>query len=409
MTRRRSLRVGATFLSVLAVLAAFAVLQGALGRAATAQANTAVQAPRFEVDPLWPKPLPNHWLLGSTIGVAVDAQDHVWIIHRSGATLNNNERAAEADPPMAECCRSAPPVLEFDQAGNLLRHWGGKDGAGYQWPASNHGITVDYKGNVWLGGNGGGGKDPLMDGLVVKFTQDGKFLLQVGKRGVAIDSSSTEHFAKATKVFVDPARNEAYVPDGYGNHRVAVIDADTGKFKRLWGAYGNKPTDANLGPYNPNAPAAQQFRSAVHCAELSTDGLLYVCDRINDRIQVFTREGKFVKEQFIAKQTLGAGSAWDIAFSRDPQQKYIYLADGSNMKVYVLERQSLQELTSFGDGGRQPGQFFGTHSIATDSKGNIYTTETYEGKRVQRFVYKGLAPVPKQNQGVVWPRTTTSP
>jgi|GraSoiStandDraft_12_1057312.scaffolds.fasta_scaffold20795_2 hypothetical protein len=400
---RRNLYVGAAFLAALAVVA---VTQGALERAAAAQGRNGVQAPRFEVDPFWPKPLPNHWVVGSIIGVSVDAQDHVWIVHRTQA-LNANERAAEVNPPTGECCRTAPDVLEFDQAGNLLRHWGGKDGDNYQWPSSNHGIHVDYKGNVWLGGNGGG-REPVMDGLIVKFTGDGKFLLQVGKRAVPIDSSSTEHFAKATKVFVDKATNEAYVADGYGNHRVAVLDADTGKFKRIWGAYGNKPTDENLGRYDPNAPPAQQFRSAVHCAEVSNDAMVYVCDRINNRIQVFTREGKFIKEGIFAKQTLGAGSAWDIAFSRDAQQKYIYLADGTNEKVYIIERQSLQELTSFGDGGRQPGQFFGTHSIATDSKGNIYTTETYEGKRVQRFIYKGIGPVTKQNQGVLWPRSVTT-
>jgi autonomous glycyl radical cofactor GrcA len=177
--------------------------------------------------------------------------------------------------------------------------------------------------------------------------------------------------------------------------------------KRYWGAYGNKPDDSNLGPYNPTAPPAQQFRNPVHCAELANDGTLYVCDRQNDRIQVFTREGKFVKEQFIAKNSLGEGSVWDIAFSKDPQQTYIYLADGRNMKVRILRRDTLEELTAFGDGGRQPGQFFGVHSIAVDSQGNIYTTETWEGKRVQKFVYKGLAPVTAPNQGTVWPRTTS--
>jgi DNA-binding beta-propeller fold protein YncE len=204
---------------------------------------------------------------------------------------------------------------------------------------------------------------------------------------------------------VDDAKNEAYISDGYGNHRVIVIDAETGAFKRMWGAYGNKPSDENLGRYNPNAPPAQQFRNPVHCAMLTKDNLLYVCDRVNDRIQVFTPDGKFVKEAFFAKNTLGAGSAWDIAFSKDAAQKFIYMADGQNAKVYIIDRQSLTLLTSFGDGGRQPGQFFGTHSIAVDSKGNIYTTETYEGKRVQRFMYKGLAPVQKENQGVVWPRS----
>jgi hypothetical protein len=193
------------------------------------------------------------------------------------------------------------------------------------------------------------------------------------------------------------------VADGYGNHRVIVFDADTGKYKRHWGAYGKKPDDTNLGNYNPDAPIAQQFRNPVHCAELSNDNLLYVCDRVNDRIQVFKPDGTFIKEVFIAKRTLGDGSVWDIAFSKDPQQKYIYLADGANEKVYVMLRDSLEILTSFGDGGRQPGQFYAVHSIATDSKGNVYTTETYRGQRVQRFNYRGIAAVTKMDQGVVWP------
>ncbi len=212
-------------------------------------------------------------------------------------------------------------------------------------------------------------------------------------------------FRQVAKIFVDEQANEAYVSDGYGNKRVAVIDADTGKIKRYWGAYGHKPDDTPLGPYNPAAPLAQQFRNPVHCAQLSNDGFVYVCDRPNDRIQVFTKDGTFVKEQIVAKNTLGDGSVWDIAFSKDPQQKYIYLADGANEKIYVIDRQSLETLTSFGDGGRQPGQFFAVHSIATDSKGNIYTTETYEGKRLQKFVYKGMASVTRENQGVVWPRS----
>jgi DNA-binding beta-propeller fold protein YncE len=255
---------------------------------------------------------------------------------------------------------------------------------------------------VWIGGNGAD------DGEVLKFTQDGKFIKQFGMMYGNGDSNDTWAFGQVAKIFVDKTANEAYIADGYRNKRVAVIDADTGAFKRYWGAYGNKPDDTNLGRYNPDAPPAQQFRNPVHCAEMSNDRLLYVCDRVNDRIQVFTPEGKFVKEQFIAKRSLADGSVWDIAFSKDPQQKYLYLVDGRNQKVYIIERQSLQVLTSFGDGGRQPGQFFGAHSIATDSKGNIYITETYEGKRVQKFVYKGLGPVTKENQGVVWPTRTSS-
>jgi DNA-binding beta-propeller fold protein YncE len=361
-----------------------------------AQSKPAAQAPIFQVDPLWPKPLPNGWIIGSAIGVTADAQDHIWIIHRPDA-VEDNEKAAALNPPTATCCKPAPPVLQFDQQGNLVGSWGGP-GQGYEWPASNHGIFVDYKDNVWIGGN------EAKDSHILKFTKSGKFLMQFGRLGQGKGSNDTENFGRVAKIFVDPKENEAYVADGYGNKRVAVIDADTGKFKRYWGAYGNKPDDTNLGPYNPNAPPAQQFRTPVHCAELSNDGLVYVCDRPNDRIQVFRKNGTFVKEQFIAKRTLGDGSVWDIAFSKDPQQKYLYLADGKNEKIYIMDRESLQILTSFGDGGRQPGQFFAVHSIATDSKGNIFTTETYEGRRVQKFVYKGLASVTKMDQGTVWPK-----
>ena len=391
---KRNLYAGAAFLMLLAVLLAGEI---ALEKRAVVEA-AGVQAPMFEVDPLWPKPLPNHWLIGSAIGVSVDAQDHVWIIHRAASLNERTETGAGTNPPTAEqCCISAPPVLEFDPAGNLVGHWGGP-GQGYEWPESNHGITVDFKGNVWIGGNG------QKDAHILKFTKDGKFLMQFGHQGKNAGSNDNENFGRVAKIFVDRTANEAIIADGYGNKRVVVIDADSGKFKRYWGAYGNKPDDTNLGSYHPDAPPAQQFRNPVHCAELSNDGFLYVCDRPNDRIQVFSKEGKFVKEVFIAKKTLGDGSVWDIAFSKDPQQKYLYLADGKNEKVYVIQRDTLQILTSFGDGGRQPGQFFGVHSIATDSKGNIYTSETYEGKRLQKFVYKGLGPVSKQEQGVPWPR-----
>jgi hypothetical protein len=438
----------------LALLAALATTYSALERRAVVEA-AGVQAPRFEVDPMWPKPLPNHWVMGNTIGVSVDARDHIWIIHRQGS-LEAMEDYAAANPPgpkrragvvEAECCLPAPAVLEFDEEGNLLEHWGGSDGPGYTWPDSNHGITVDYKGNVWIGGNGRGtapgaarggrggqgaaaapaaetnetqaanaapargpGRGPAYyhDSMILKFTQDGKFLMAIGKPGASKGSNDTENLGLPAKIFVDPKTNEVYVADGYGNKRVIVFDADTGKYKRHWGAYGNKPDDTPLGNYQPDAPLAQQFRNPVHCADLSNDGLLYVCDRVNDRIQVFKPDGTFVKEKILYKNTLGDGAVWDIAFSKDPGQKYIFLADGSNEKIHILDRESLEVLTSFGDGGRQPGQFYAVHSIATDSKGNIFTTETYRGQRVQKFVNKGLAPVTKQDQGVVWPKTAKS-
>ncbi len=390
MTRRALVVAGAAVV----VLGALGAAQAGLQAATDAQS---VQAPRFEVDPMWPKPLPNHWVLGSTIGVGVDSRDHVFIIHRGDSTLNQRtEVGADANPPIGTCCRAAPPIVEFDPEGNMVRAWGGP-GDGYVWPNSNHGITIDDKDNVWIGGNGPG------DSHILKFTHDGKFLMQIGTPKQEVNSASLEHFGRVAKIAFDKAANEAFVADGYGNHRVAVIDMTTGKVKRIWGAYGNVPSDSNYGRYVPGAPLIQQFRTPVHCAEPTDDGLVYVCDRPNDRIQVFRKNGTFVKEKQIAPATRGDGSVWDIAFSKDRAQKYMYLADGKNEKVYVMDRQSLNVLTSFGDGGRQPGQFFAVHSIATDSKGNVYTSETYEGKRVQKFVYRGIASVPA-DQGVVWPR-----
>jgi len=403
---RRHTSVVIAAVLALTVAALFAA-QSTLGAYARAHA---VQAPQFEVDPLWPKPLPNHWVLGNVIGVGVDANDHVFIVHRNDTFDAQKEIGAVGTPKLSECCVPAPPVLEFDPAGNLVKAWGGA-GHGYDWPTSNHGIAVDDKNNVWIGGNGAcpasGTPDcpaGTGDSFILEFTHDGTLIRQIGMAHQKVNSNSTEHFGRVAKISFDPGAHEAFVSDGYGNKRVAVLDMETGKIKRFWGAYGNVPSDSNLGPYDPNAPPAQQFRNPVHCAEPSVDGLLYVCDRVNDRIQVFEKSGKFVKEKFIKPATRGDGSVWDIAFSRDPEQKYIFLADGKNEKVYVMDRQSLEILTAFGDGGRQPGQWFAVHSIAADSKGNIYTTETYEGKRIQKFVFKGIGSVPAGEQGSLWPK-----
>ena len=386
----RRLAFGALALALVAMIGVGATLTRT-----EAMQGELVWGPVFEVDPLWPKPLPNHWLLGTTIGVSVDNRDHIWIVHR-GDSLSAGETPAAQDPPVAtECCFPAPPVLEFDQAGLLVNYWGGP-GEGYEWPASNHGIWVDHMDNVWIGGNGG------PDSHLLKFDRFGNFLLQVGRSGGNAGSNDTENFGRVAKIMVDPKDNEAYIADGYLNKRVAVLDAETGAMKRFWGAYGNTPDDADLGRYDPNAEPAPQFRTPVHCADLSNDGLVYACDRVNNRIQVFQKDGTFVEELIVARETLGAGSAWDVAFSRDADQKYLYMADGVNEKVYIIDRQEMEVISSFGDGGRQPGQFYGAHSIATDSSGNIYTTETFEGKRIQKFVYKGEGPIPA-DQGVVWP------
>ena len=409
---KRNLLIGATFVVALIGLA---VTERALEQTAAAQSRGGAQVPIFEVDPFWPKTMPNNWVFGQTIGLGIDEKDQVWIIHR-GNDPTNLDGTEYARPPanpkgyyepgttrVSECCDPAPPVVAFDQGGNVVHSWGGPS-LHPDWPDSNHGIVVDHKGIVWIGGNG------QPDAHILKFTREGKFVGMFGKKGARLvdgkpvaNSHDMNNFGRVAKVFIDSKANEAYVSDGYFNKRVAVIDMDSGQIKRYWGAYGNKPDDTPIGRYDPKAPLAQQFRTPVHCAELSNDGFVYVCDRPNDRIQVFTKEGKFVKEKQLFPETLSDGSVWDVAFSRDPKQQFLYVADGANEHVYIVDRQSLEVVSQFGAGGRQPGQFRGVHSIAVDSKGNIYTTETYTGKRLQKFVFKGMGP---RQQGVPWPTKT---
>ncbi|HJR57891.1 MAG TPA: hypothetical protein VJ813_00770 [Vicinamibacterales bacterium] len=365
-------------------------------------AAQAPQAPTFQVDPFWPKPLPNHWLFGSITGVAVDARNHVWVVHRGAVSLNaRTEMSAATKPPTAEaCCVPAPAVLHFDPAGTLVSHWGGP-GEGYEWPQSPGGITIDAKGNVWIAAAGPGDPQPGRgrsapatappppDAHVLKFAPDGRFLLQIGKAGKTEGSNGTTGLHRPTAVDVDAGAGEVYVADGIVNRRIVVFDAETGAYKRHWGAYGAKPDDAATGPSDPSGPPSKQF-NLPGCVKLSKDGLVYVCDRRNNRIQVFRKDGTFVKEAFVAKATRGEGSAWSAAFSSDPQQRFLYVADGSNQKVWILDRQSLAPVSSVGAGGRWPGHFYGVSSVAVDSAGNLYTGETYEGKRLQKFNFTGL-------------------
>jgi DNA-binding beta-propeller fold protein YncE len=411
MKRTRNVYVGVGLVALVVVLTG---LQLMLQTKATAQG---IQAGVYQVEPLWPKPLPNHWVLGSTVGLAVDAQDHIWVVHRGKATIDPNLGAMMIYPPpparggaarganaavtpaneapdvsgkpISEfCCIEAPPVLEFDPEGNVVGHWGGT-GAGFEWPPSMHGITVDSKGNVWLAGNNGN--------TVLKFSKDGKFLLQVGKNGASKGNTDTANFSNPAEVSVDEAANEVYVADGYGNRRVIVIDATSGKFKRMWGAFGKPPQDmkGNV-PYDAAKTSADyNYFQVVHCATLANDGLVYVCDRNHDRVQVFRKDGTYVKEAQIARRTLGAGVTFDVAFSRDQAQRLMYVADGSNNRVWQLLRDPMQVLNHIGDGGRYPGQFYGAHNVSLDSKGNIYTAETYSGARLQKHTYKGQGPVAK--------------
>jgi DNA-binding beta-propeller fold protein YncE len=346
-------------------------------------AAQSVQVPIFEYDPTFPKPLPENWAIGAIGGLAVDSQDHIYVAQRP-SSLRGNERFTGAGdtPPKAECCIPAPPILEFDQAGTLIRSWGGP-GQGYDWPQIEHGLFVDHKDNVWIAGNGEN------DAHLLKFTREGKFLRQFGKPGARGGSADTTNLGQPANLTVDPASNEVYVADGYRNRRVIVLDADTLAFKRMWGAYGNKPDDAPLGAYNPDAPPAQQFR-LPHNIALSRDGFVYVADRTNNRIQVFRKDGTYVKEVFVAKRTLLLGAASGFALSTDPQQRFLYMIDGANHHVWILERQSLAIVARFGQQGLWGGFLNVPHAITVDGRGNIYVGENFDARRFQRFLYRGL-------------------
>ena len=333
--------------------------------------------PQFLVDPFWPKPLPNNWILGQVAGIRVDRFDHIWVVQRPGS-LTKRDRAAEQNPPQAKCCVAAPPVLVFDQSGNLIRHWGGP-GQGYNWPKSEHSIYIDDNDFIWLAGN------DKNDGQLLKFTMDGKFVLQIGKPIEGADSNSTERLGSPADIAVDIAAHEVYAADGYSNRRVVVFDSETGAYKRHWGAYGNKPSDEKTPPYDPANPVSQQFGNPVHCVRISKDGLVYVCDRINDRYQIFRKDGTFVSEHFFERNTRLNGSVYEIAFSPDKEQKFIYMVDGSNGEVRIVDRATNEVLGRFGRVGRQAGEFTAVHNISVDLEGNIYTAEVADGERVQKF------------------------
>ena len=409
--------------------------------------------PDFIVDPRWPKPLPNNWILGQVGGIAVDRHDNIWILQRS-RSLDSSEAGAlgaYVDPvtgevatneegvpinalgqerplgPVADCCIPAPAVLKFDPKGNLLDSWGGPSDEGYLgsdkcreeegcvWPAGEHGLYVDHNDFVYIGGNGSGdGEFPWdadhgIDGHVMKFTSDGTHVLTVGMAGpdpaTVPDSNDTDGGLKKTPQLylpadseVDPHTNELYIADGYGNRRVVVVDAETGQYKRHWGAYGMVPVDDTdpgaVGPGEVDDREAgitpQQFRTPVHCVRITKDRMVYVCDRVNNRIQVFKTDGTFVEEKFIRIDTLGAGSVWDLDTSTDHRQSCLYNVDGTNMKADTLHRRSLTLLTSFGRHGRYAGQFHWVHNVAIDSEGNMYTAEVDTGKRAQKFDHSGV-------------------
>ncbi|MCH2461106.1 MAG: hypothetical protein MK239_08730 [Gemmatimonadetes bacterium] len=334
--------------------------------------TTSSDVPQFRVDPFWASELPNNWILGQVSGLAVDNQDHVWIVHRP-RTLDARQRGEEG-----MCCVPAPPVIEFDPNGNVMRSWGGPSDS-YEWPQSEHGIHVDNQDNVWIGGNGSG------DAHVLKFTADGEFLLQIGRAGQSTGSNDTENLGRPASIEVDPTASEVYIADGYGNRRLIVFDSSTGEYRRHWGAYGEQPDDMDLPAYDPTSEPIRHFRSPVHGIAIANDGLVYVADRTNNRIQVFQKNGQFVTEAFVRPETLGSGSVSGVTLSQDDDQQWLFVPDGTNNVVWIVDRSSLEVVDYFGRLGKNAGQFYRLHNLAIDSRGNLYTTEVNVGQRLQKF------------------------
>ena len=346
--------------------------------AAHAAAPSVIQAPTsFEADPSWPKPLPNNWIIGQSAGVDVDSDGNIWVVHRP-TTLTAREAGAVQDPPISACCVPAPSVIQFSPEGDVLRAWGGPGYQGRPWPASEHGLFVDESDHVWIASNGGG------DQVALKFTMDGELVLQIGEWGETSGSNHTGHLGGPADIAVDDEANEVYIADGYRNRRIAVFDATTGEYKRHWGAYGEVPSDEQLPDFEPGQDQPS-YRSPVHGVRISHDGKVYVADRVNNRIQVFDKEGNFLEEGFVAPGTLAMGSVWDIELSSDPDQTYLYVPDGTNQCIWVVKRDGLEVVGSFGRGGRGPGQFGWLHNLAMDAKGNVYTTEVDIYKRIQKL------------------------
>jgi DNA-binding beta-propeller fold protein YncE len=341
------------------------------------------EVPTFEVDPTWPT-IPDGWVLGVVASVAVDGRDHVWVLQRPSSL------------PREEAAMAAPPVLEFDAQGNFERGWGGPNPE-YHWPESEHGIYVDHNDYVWVGGNG-------PDDQVLKFTMDGEFVMQIGQPGDSEGNLDTENLGRPADVWVHPPTNELFVADGYGNRRVIVYDAETGEFRRMWGAFGNEPTDGEPDPSwaeEQEGVGPPQFVPPVHAAKVSNDGLVYVSDRAGKRVQVFSIEGEYVSQVFIGRECLapecGNGTtAASTAFSADPEQRFLYVGNRSQARVMVLERETLEILDGFGRSGSAPGEFGTLHHMDVDSRGNLYVTEVTPldrvNRRVQKFILTGMRP-----------------
>ena len=392
------------WLGILVVIAGACAAPGRAG----AQGSAGDGIPTFEYDPTWPQaPIQTDWTFGEVGGISVDRQGHIWVIQRPWTVFGRELGAARGE---SECCRAAPPVIEFDAAGNVVQAWpalyefhaapgtpagqgfaiGGNgetlyeavsDPNGYgEWGRREHTVYVDPNDFVWIIND--------ESHVIYKMTREGRYIMSIGVKGMTSGSNHTSHLGTPAALALDPSSNELYVADGYGNKRVIVFDAATGAYRRHWGAYGNRPEDVSLGPYDPAAPPARQFRGPVHGIALSNDGLVYVADRSANRIQIFRKNGEFVREAFVAPDTRDLGAAFGVQLSPDPEQQWVYVNDGSNNKIWILRRLDMDVIGSFGSAGRLGGQFLSPHSMAVGPDGSIYVGET-RGRRVQKFVFRG--------------------
>lgn len=369
-----------------------------LGMVLVGDSLRAQPPPQYKVDASWPKELPNNWIFGRVAGIAIDTHNHVWVLSSPNWAISDNAAAAET-PPASECCRPAPAVIEFGTDGSVLRAWGGP---GYvpNWPTQEHGFAVDKEGNVWIGGAWDGEYVPgpeipanrrqVWDRQILKFTSDGKLLLEIGHPTTSPeDNQDVTVLGGPAGIVVDDATHEVYIADGFLNRRVVVYDSDTGAFKRGWGAYGiplSEIINSNPPPYRPSDPPARQFRGPVDNIRISVDGLVYVADRLADRVQIFTKQGKFVSEFSVAPRTLGRGSAWTLAFSHDSKQKYLLVGDGGNSVVWILNRSDGTVAARFGHRGYNAGQFDIIQDMGMDSLGNLFVGEHHYSNRVQKFI-----------------------
>ena len=350
------------------------------------------QVPMYEPDPLFFSVLPNRWVSGQVGGLAVDSRDNIWVFHRP-ATIPDGEKSAALDPPQAECCYPAPPVLQFDASGQFVQGWGGP-GEGFEWFGNEHGILVDHEDNVWLSGSAG------PDNHILKFTSSGDFLMQIGRSGMNAGSNDTENVGGPAGLFVYEPTNELFVADGYGNRRVIVFDAETGAYRRHWGAYGNRPDDDVELPSRAEyveqlaagEPPPRQFNTPVHAVYVTRDGLVYVADRGHLRLQVFELDGTFVRERFIKPGTLhSVGTVHAFGTSPDPEQTLLYVVDGANKWVHVLDRETLETVHQIGGyAGHNAREFFHAHSFALDSRGNVFIGEVNDGQRYYRYRFLGM-------------------